>query len=83
MPLATDRTARKAELHRRNAERAIPLQVCADCGFPSHKDDLEWLFHGRLCTSCAWRRVEELLYKAAKRLGRKAVLKALKKLAKS
>jgi hypothetical protein len=55
---------------------------CHSCGSRPHPDDMDWFFKHRLCTSCAMRLVDELLFKAAKRHGRKKALKLLKRLSK-
>ena len=72
----------RADVLRRETARNNPLPVCRDCHFSSHPDDMEWLYKKRLCTSCAMKRIDELLYKIAKRYGRRKAIKLLKRLAK-
>ena len=72
----------ETDIRRKNAESANPNPVCRDCNFVIHPNDMEWFFHNRLCTSCGMTRVDNLLYKIARRHGRKATWKLLKRLAK-
>jgi hypothetical protein len=57
-------------------------RVCRACGQLPHPNDMEWLFHKELCSSCAFDLVDKLLYKIAKRHGRKRCIKLLARLAK-
>jgi hypothetical protein len=80
-PAGDDHAAVMAYLVRQNAEIDNPLPVCRSCGYPSHPGDMD-CFQPRKCTSCAMRQIDKLLYKIARKHGRKKALKLLKRLAK-
>jgi hypothetical protein len=77
-----DEDTARADSLRANATRTTTWSVCRGCGWPTHPHDLEWLFKSRLCTSCAYRRLDDLLNAAARRHGRTKLIKLLKGLAK-
>jgi hypothetical protein len=81
-PFIFDADAALADMLRENAKSAHPLTVCRGCNFPVHAGDLEWFWKDRLCTSCGFQRIDELLIKISKRHGRRKALKLLKALAK-
>jgi hypothetical protein len=80
-PAALTHAALLVGFQRSNAA-ANPLPICSACGYPTHPNDMEWLFHSKRCISCAMDLVDKLLYKAARKHGRKKALKLLKRLAK-
>jgi hypothetical protein len=71
----------RIEVVTRNAAAAEPRPVCVDCTWPIDPGDEEWLYTSRCCT-CACRHLDRILWKAARRIGRRRLRKLLKSLAK-
>jgi predicted Zn-ribbon and HTH transcriptional regulator len=69
-----------AAMRRENAAKHIPDPVCKKCGFPIQEDERDTLFVRR-CSTCAGRHVDNLLRRIRRRIGRKAAIRALKRLA--
>jgi hypothetical protein len=69
-----------AKLQRENAAKPVPDRICRVCGFPTEERDADPLFK-KLCSTCGSRRVDRLMRRARRRLGRKAAIRALKRLA--
>jgi len=64
----------------RNASKSIPRPCCKSCGWLIHEEDSSQVFPGR-CDPCALNHLDRLLSQAIDRRGRKATLRALKRLA--
>jgi hypothetical protein len=69
-----------ADMRRQNALKAIPDPICSKCGVPISADELDTLFTKR-CSTCAGRHIDNLLRRIRRRIGRKAAIRALKRLA--
>ncbi len=69
-----------ADVRRRNALKHIPDPVCKKCGFPMDDDERDDLFKKR-CSICAGRHIDNLLRRIRRRIGRRATVHALKRLA--
>ena len=67
-------------IRRENRRRRVPRPECRDCHAPYLRGDGAWLFRGPLCGTCEAARLEVLLARAAGRLGRRKLIRALKKL---
>jgi hypothetical protein len=74
------RRAIVAELRRRNAAMACPDPICPRCHLPTAEDQRDPLFR-KLCATCGARHVDKLLCRIRRRLGRKAAVRALKRIA--
>lgn len=74
------RRAAVAEMRRENALKPIPDPVCKECGYPIDERDRDPLYKRR-CSTCGCQRLEKIIQRIHARLGRKATLTALKKLA--
>lgn len=70
-----------AELRRRNALQPIPCPECIKCGWPVDERDMDDLLFRKHCFTCGLNRLEDLLRRIVRRKGRKATIKALKRLA--
>jgi hypothetical protein len=64
-----------------NEAQPVPFPECSKCRWPYHPDDGGWLFRSR-CESCETAKLEKMLRRAAKRLGRRRLIRTLKRLAK-
>ena len=74
------RRAVVAEMRHTNAAQPIPNPVCRDCGYPFEEDGMDALFT-HYCLTCGIQRLEKIVKRIRRRLGRKATVKALKRLA--
>jgi hypothetical protein len=63
-----------AMIARDNRRRAVPYPTCRDCDRPYHPSDGAVYYRGRLCEICEAQRIDRLLYRAARRLGRRKYL---------
>jgi tRNA(Ile2) C34 agmatinyltransferase TiaS len=69
-----------ADMRRQNKARERPDPVCKKCGFPMDDSERDPLFQRR-CSTCGARHLDELLRRTRRHLGRKATIRALKRLA--
>jgi hypothetical protein len=69
-----------ADMRRQNAEQPIPDPVCKTCGFPTSPQDMHPLFK-KQCEMCASRRLDKIILRIRRRLGRRAAVRALRRLA--
>ncbi len=67
-------------VRRENSARPCPNPICNRCGFPMDEEDVDTLFRD-LCDICGGRKLDKLLRRARRRLGRKGVIRSLKNLA--
>jgi hypothetical protein len=70
-----------ADMRRQNAARCSPDPVCKKCGFPMDDSDTNPYFFRRQCETCGARHLDKLLQRACRRIGRKATVRALTRLA--
>jgi hypothetical protein len=69
-----------ADLRRQNAARPMPDPVCKACGFPICFEERDPLFKKR-CSQCASRHLDKIMCRIRRRLGRRAAIRALRRLA--
>jgi hypothetical protein len=79
MDLATCRAMRQ-EILARNAASPNPLPLCRKCGWMFQEADRDWLFKN-LCSTCAIRKVERMLWKIVRRHGRRRAWRLIRHLA--
>jgi hypothetical protein len=71
----------RLEVVARNASRPDPLPLCADCKFPFDPRDAGWLYP-RYCECCDGRKLDRVLWRAARKIGTGRLRRLLKTLAK-